>query len=279
LPGVTPKLFINAGLYNADAVILDLEDSVPAGEKDAARLLVRNALRAVDFYGAERMVRVNQMPAGLEEMRMLAHHGVDTFVLPKVEQSAEVAEAARILDEVQQETGVDIALAPIVESAAGVINAVEIARASRRIVALAIGLEDYISDIGAVRTAAGRESEWACSQVLNAARAAGVQPLASVYTDLADSAGLRQWAQEMRMRGFEGIGCLHPGQITVVHQVYAPTAEEVDEAESIVAAYAQAGASGSGVTAVGGRMIDLPVVKRAQRTLALARGAQAEERV
>jgi citrate lyase subunit beta / citryl-CoA lyase len=274
LPGVTPKLFINAGLYGADAVILDLEDSVAAGEKDAARLLVRNALRAVDFYGAERMVRVNQLPAGLDDMRMLAYHGVDTYVVPKVEQAAEVVEAAGLLDEVQQESGVDVALVPIIESAAGVINAVDIARASRRVVALAIGLEDYITDIGAVRTAAGRESEWACSQVLNAARAAGVQPLASVYADVADTVGLRQWVQEMRMCGFEGAGCLHPSQIAVVHQVYTPTMEEVDEAETIIAAYMQAVARGSGATAVAGRMVDLPVVKRAQRTLALARGGE-----
>lgn len=273
LPGVTPKLLINAGLYGADALVLDLEDSVPAAEKDTAALLVRNALRAVDFYGAERMVRVNALPGGLAEMRLLAPHGVDTFVLPKVEQADEVAAAAGLLDEVQAESGADIALLPIVESARGVLNAYAIAAASPRVAALAIGLEDYVSDIGALRTPGGRESEWACGQVLNAARAAGVQPLASVYADVADAEGLAAWVRAQRRRGFEGIGCLHPSQVRVAHAALCPSAAEIEEAQAIVGAYEEALAAGSGATAVGGRMVDLPVVKRAQRTLALAGGA------
>jgi citrate lyase subunit beta/citryl-CoA lyase len=276
LPGVTPKLFINAGLYGADAIILDLEDSVPPGEKDAAQILVRNALRSVDFYGAEKMVRVNQLPAGLAEMALLATHGVHTFVLPKIEQATEIVDAAVLLDQMQQTHGVDIKLAPIIESAAGVLNAAEIARASKRVVALAIGLEDYVTDIGARRTLGGRESEWACSQVLNAARAAGVQPLASVFAGVADEAGLREWALEMRRRGFEGIGCLHPSQVAIVNQVYTPAGHEIDEAAAIVAAYEQGLAQGSGATALAGRMIDAPIVKRARRILALAQaGSQA----
>jgi citrate lyase subunit beta/citryl-CoA lyase len=270
LPGVTPKLFINAGLYGADAIILDLEDAVPPGEKDAAQILVRNTLRSVDFYGAEKMVRVNQLPAGLAEMTLLAPHGVHTFVLPKIEQATEIAHAAALLDRLQQEHGVDIKLAPIIESAAGVLNAAEIARASKRVVALAIGLEDYITDIGARRTSGGQESEWACSQVLNAARAAGVQPLASVFAGVADEAGLRGWAQEMRGRGFEGIGCLHPSQVAIVNQVYTPAGHEIDEAVAIVTAYEQALAQGSGAIALDGHMIDAPIVKRARRILALA---------
>jgi len=273
LPGVTPKLFINAGLYGADAIVLDLEDAVPPGEKDAARILVRNALRSVDFYGAEIMVRVNQLPAGLAEMTQLAPHGVHTFVLPKVEHGLEIVQAATLLDQLQQEYGVDIRLAPIIESAAGVLNAAEIARASRRVAALAIGLEDYITDIGARRTAEGRESEWACSQVLNAARAAGVQPLASVFADVADEAGLQVWALEMRRRGFEGIGCLHPSQVAVVNHLYTPASDEISEAAAIITAYEQAVAQGSGATALSGHMIDAPIVKRAQRILALARAA------
>ncbi len=276
LPGVTPKLFINAGLYDADAIILDLEDAVPPGEKDAAQILVRNALRSVDFYGAEKMVRVNQLPAGLAEIALLAPHGVHTFVLPKIEQATEIVDAAALLDQIRQEHGVDIKLAPIIESAAGVLNAAAIARASKRVVALAIGLEDYITDIGARRTPDGQESEWACSQVLNAARAAGVQPLASVFAGVADEAGLREWALEMRRRGFEGIGCLHPSQVAIVNQVYTPAGHEIDEAAAIVATYEQGLAQGSGATALAGRMIDAPIVKRARRILALAQaGSQA----
>jgi citrate lyase subunit beta/citryl-CoA lyase len=207
LPGNTPKFFVNAGLHRPDAIILDLEDAVPPSEKDAARLLVRNALRAVDFYGVEKIVRINPPPDGLDEIETLAVHGVQTFLLPKVEQAATVRAAADLLDQLGYDA---IELIPIIESARGVLNAYPIAAASERVTALAIGLEDYTADIGARRTAGGRESLWAQSQVVNAARAADVQPLASVYSAIDDEAGLRAWLADARGLGFSGAGCLHP---------------------------------------------------------------------
>jgi citrate lyase subunit beta / citryl-CoA lyase len=274
VPGAIPKLFINAGLYRPDAIILDLEDSVAPAEKDAARLLVRNALRVVDFCGAEKMVRVNPLPQGLADIRSLAAHGVHTFVIPKVEQPEDLNAVDHLLDELAHEITDEIYLLPLLESAAGVMNAAPIARASKRVVALTIGLEDYITDIGAQRTRQGRESGWACAQVLNAARAAGLQPLASVFSNVDDSAGLQSWAQEMRMLGFEGIGCLHPRQIPVVHTVYIPTHEEIAHAEQVLASYKQALEQGQGVASLNGKMIDAPIVRRARRTLALAGSPQ-----
>lgn len=267
LPGNTPRFFINAGLHRPDAIILDLEDSVPPPEKDAARILVRNALRAVDFYGAEKFVRVNAPPAGLHEIRLLAPHGVHAFLLPKVEDAATVRAAADVLDRLDLH---EIALIPIIESARGVLNAVAIASASPRVNALAIGLEDYTADIGAQRTSAGRESLWAQSQIINAARAAGVQPLASVYSAIDDEAGLRAWIAEARALGFTGAGCLHPRQVRIVHAAFAPTAAEMEQARRIVAAFE---AAGGGASAVDGQMIDAPVVERARRVL---RGAEIE---
>jgi citrate lyase subunit beta/citryl-CoA lyase len=263
LPGNTPKFFINAGLHRPDGVILDLEDAVPAAEKDAARLLVRNALRAVDFYGAERMVRVNALPAGLEDMRALAPHGIDTFLLPKVETPEEINAAAHLLEEL----GAACFLIPILESAKGVINAWSIATASPRIVALAIGLEDYTADLGAERTADGRESWWARSQVVNAARAAGIQPLTSVFANIDDEAALLQWIKAERALGFVGAGCLHPRQIGVVHQAFAPSAAEVATAHRIVMGFQAAQQQGLAVANVDGQMVDAPVVARAQRIL------------
>jgi citrate lyase subunit beta/citryl-CoA lyase len=272
LPGNSPKFFINAGLHGPDAVILDLEDSVPPGEKDAAAILVRNALRAVNFYGAEVMVRVNGLPAGLAEIRLLAPHGVQTFLLPKVETPDEVVAADRLLAElaaVGQVAG-EIYLIPIIESARGALQAWPIAAASPRVVALAIGLEDYTRDIGAQRTPEGRESLWARGQVLNAARAAGIQPLASVFADVDDAQGLRAWAEAERGLGFEGVGCIHPRQVRVVHEAFRPSAAEVEQARRIVAAFDAAQAAGLGVVAVDGKMVDAPVVERARRTLRLA---------
>jgi len=270
LPGNTPKFFINAGLHGPDAVILDLEDSVPPFEKDAARILVRNALRTVSFYGAEKMVRINQLPLGLEDVRALAAQGVHTFLVPKVETTDQIRDVDALLAELRAD---EVYLIPIVESALGVLNAYPIATASPRVAGLAIGLEDYTTDIGAQRTREGRESQWACGQVINAARAAGVQPLGSVFSDVDDVEGLRAWTQEARGLGFDGVGCIHPRQVRVVHDAFAPTDQEIERAQRIMVAYEQAVATGRGVVAVDGKMVDAPVVERARRVLAMVNAA------
>jgi citrate lyase subunit beta/citryl-CoA lyase len=270
LPGNTPKFFINAGLHKPDAVILDLEDSVTPEEKDAAQILVRNALRVVNFYGAEKMVRVNPLPRGLDDARTLIPHGVHTFLIPKVEE----AEHVRAIDRLITESDHEIFLIPIIESARGVLRAFEIASASPRIVALAMGLEDYTRDIGAERTAEGQESLWARSQIVNAARAAGVTPLGSVFSAVADEKGLYAFARAARALGFEGIGCLHPRQVRVAHAAFAPTPEEIEQACRVALAFKQARVLGLGVVALDGKMIDAPVVERAYHTIRLARALE-----
>ena len=269
LPGNTPRFFINAGLYKSDAIILDLEDSVPPDEKDAARIMVRNALRAVDFYGAERMVRINAGTMGLDDVRATAPHGAQAYLLPKVEVADEVRAVSVMLDVLQQAGDLlyPIQLIPIVESAKGVLNASEIASASPCVAALAIGLEDYTTDIGAQRSADGRESLWARSQIVNAARAAGVQPLASIYSDVDDIAGFVRWVQEAKQMGFDGVGCLHPRQVAPAHVALAPSVADVERARRIVAAFDDAKAAGQGVVSVDGKMVDAPIVERAQRVL------------
>jgi citrate lyase subunit beta/citryl-CoA lyase len=267
LPGNTPKFFINAGLHKPDAIILDLEDAVSPDEKDTAQILVRNTLRAVNFYGAEKMVRINPLPQGLENARALIPHGVHTFLLPKVEEPDEV----RAIDQLINESGKEIFLMPIIETARGMFRAFEIASASPRIIALGIGLEDYAKDIGAERTAEGRESWWARSQIINAARAAGVTPLASVFADVSDEAGLRAFVQDARAMGFEGIGCLHPRQVPVAHLAFAPTPAEIENACQIIIAFNEARARGLGAVALNHKLIDKPIVERAQRTVRMAR--------
>ncbi|MCH9033339.1 MAG: HpcH/HpaI aldolase/citrate lyase family protein [Planctomycetes bacterium] len=161
-------------------------------------------------------------------------------------------------------------LMPIIESALGAIRSYEIATASDNIVALAIGLEDYTADIGTQRTPEGRESFWARSQVVNAARAAGIQPIDTVYSDVADLDGLRDSVVEAKSLGFDGKGCIHPRQIAVIHEAFAPSPKELEYAQSIVAAFEEAQKDGLGVVSLGSKMIDPPVVKRAQRVVRLA---------
>jgi len=272
LPGNEPKFMVNAGLHKPDGIILDLEDSVAPLEKDAARVLVRNALRQIDFYGAERMMRINQLPAGLEDLKFIIPHNVHVILIPKCESAEQVREVDAAVSSLAGDAGVavQVYLMPIIESAQGALRAYEIASASPRNVALTIGLEDYTADIGAARTVEGRESFWARCQVVNAARAAGIQPIDSVFSDVADEAGLMQGVLEAKSLGFEGKGCIHPRQIAVIHKGFAPTDDEIEKAKKIITAFEEAQARGSAVTVVGSKMIDPPVVKRAQRILQLA---------
>jgi citrate lyase subunit beta/citryl-CoA lyase len=272
VPGSEPKYFINAALHGPDAIILDLEDSVHPGEKDAARLLVRNALRAVDFLRCERMVRINQLPLGLEDLDEIVPESPDLILIPKVENPEQMVEAGARIADIKADYGITrpIWLMPILESALGIENALAIAQASETIVALTIGLEDYTSDLGVVKTPAGAESLYARQRVVNAAHAAGVQAIDSVFGDVGDIEGLRVWGLNSRALGFEGMGCVHPVQIPVIHDAFAPTPLEIERARKIVAAYNDAHQKGLGVVSLGSKMIDPPVVQRALKLMARA---------
>ena len=270
LPGDNPKLMINAGLYGADGVILDLEDSVAPSGKHDARFLVRNALLYNDFMGAELMVRINQLPAGLDDLPYIVPVPLNMILIPKCESAGDVKAVDEIIQSLKGGPGRNIWLMPIIESAGGVIHAYEIASASPNVVALTIGLEDYTADIGAERTTDGMESFYARSAVVNAARAAGVQPIDSVFSGFDDPGLLGSLALRARAMGFEGMGCIHPLQVPVVNASFNPSSGEIEKAKKIVAAFEEAVKSGIGVIAIGSKMIDAPVVKRARRTIDLA---------
>jgi citrate lyase subunit beta/citryl-CoA lyase len=264
---------INAGLHHPDGIILDLEDSVHPDEKDAARLMVRNALRSVNFGNAERMVRINQLPLGIEDLTAVVPEGPDLILIPKVEGAAQVEEVEERIRDVcaTQGDGKPIWLMPILESALGIENAFAIARAAETVVALTIGLEDYTADLGVVKTTQGDESLYARTRLVNAARAAGIQAIDSVYGDVGDTEGLVTWARRSRGLGFEGMGCIHPRQIGPIHAAFAPSSEEIERALRIVSAFDEAQAAGLGVVRLGTKMIDPPVVLRAQRLVRNAR--------
>jgi citrate lyase subunit beta/citryl-CoA lyase len=272
LPGNEPKYFINAGLHKPDGIILDLEDSVAPLQKNAAQLLVRNALRSVDFYGCERMVRINQLPKGLDDLKYIVPHNVHVVLIPKCESADQVKEVDVEIKRLKKikKISSNIYLMPIIESALGVLKSYEIASASKNVCALAVGLEDYTADIGTQRTEDGRESFFASSMVVNAARAAGVQPIDTVYSDVTNMEGLRESVIEAKSLGFVGKGCIHPRQIDVVHKGFAPDEKEIEKAKKIVLAFEEAEKKGLGVVSLGSKMIDPPVVKRAQKTIELA---------
>ena len=273
LPGSEPKYYINAALHAPDAVILDLEDSVHRGEKDAARILVRNTLRAVDFGSCERMVRINQLPLGLEDLAEVLSESPDLVLIPKVEEPEQVREADRMIGEIKARHGIgrQIWIMPILESALGIEHAFAIATSSENVAALTIGLEDYTADLGVAKTAEGHESLYARSRVVNAAHAAGVQAIDSVFSDVADMDGLRRWAEASRAAGFEGMGCIHPGQIRVIHEAFQPSAVEIDKAQKVVAAFEEAQSRGLAVVSLGSKMIDPPVVHRALKLVERAK--------
>jgi citrate lyase subunit beta / citryl-CoA lyase len=272
LPGNSPSLMLNAGIHHPNGIILDLEDSVAPDKKDEARLLVRNALCQVDFYGAERMVRINQLPAGLADLDEVVPHQLHLVLLPKCEHGSQVVRVAdhirNILKAHRQDR--EVFLMPIIESCLGVENAFEIATSSEAVVAMAIGLEDYTADLGVGRSESGKESLYARTRLVNACKAAGIQPIDSVYSDVANMEGLKNNVSTSRALGFEGMGCIHPRQIPVIHEAFIPGKEEIEKARRIVEAFEEARARGSGVVALGSKMIDPPVVKRAQKTLDLA---------
>jgi citrate lyase subunit beta/citryl-CoA lyase len=272
LPGNSPGLMINAGLHSADGIILDLEDSVAPEKKDEARILVRNALRQIDFCGAERMVRINQGKRGLEDLQYVIPHNVNLILIPKCESALYVNQVEEEIESIKKKCNLrdPVFLMPIIESAMGVENSSEIACSSGNVVALAIGLEDYTADLGVARTIEGNESFYARTRLVVAAKAAGIQPIDSVFSDVADMESLRQNVRISKSLGFEGMGCIHPRQISVIREGFAPDETEIEKAKKIVLAFESAKLRGLGVVSLGSKMIDPPVVARAQKSIDLA---------
>ena len=272
LPGNQPDFFANAGLFGADCLILDLEDSVAPTRKEEARILVRRTLEThADFFrGAELVVRINPLsgPWGAADLAELALVLPQAILLPKCEGPEMVRELGSELDRLEAAAGDAhgrTRILPILESARGVLAAAAIASASDRLAALCFGAEDFTADIGVPRTGAGTESLVARQTIVLAAKAAGLQALDSVFADTADEEGFAAYCAASRAMGFDGVGVIHPRQIAAANRAFSPTSREIEEARAIVAALAEAEAAGSGVASRGGKMIDAPVALRASR--------------
>lgn len=271
LPGNTAKFIINACVHHPDAVILDLEDSVPMDKKTDARILVRNALRVNDFLGAEKMVRINQLPAGLEDLEFVIPQGVHTIVIPKCQSVEDIKSVEESISGIDGDhKNENIFLLPIIEDPQGLMKAYDIARSSDKVAAMAIGLEDYTASLGVKRTKHGDETKFARNYLVNAARGGDAQPLDSVFSDVADQEGLREFINTSKMMGFAGMGCIHPRQIKIIHDELAPAEGEIEDAQRVAMAFEDAVKKGQTAISLDNKMIDPPVVKRAYRVLEIA---------
>ncbi|PLR47908.1 citrate (pro-3S)-lyase subunit beta [Chimaeribacter arupi] len=276
IPGANAAMLSTSFVYGADAVMFDLEDAVALREKDSARLLVFHALQHPFYREVEKVVRINPLdtPFGLADLEAVVRAGVDIIRLPKTNNVEDVqqleAEVARIEAACGREVGSTRLMAAI-ESAQGVVNAVAIARSSPRMVAIALAAFDYVMDMQTSR-GDGSELFYARCAVLHAARVAGIAAYDVVWADVNDDAGFLREVGQVRRLGFDGKSLVNPRQIALLHQAYAPTQQEVDDARDVVAAADDAARQGLGVISLNGKMIDGPIVLHAQRVLSRAAG-------
>ncbi len=273
-PGNNAGVLQNAGIYGADSLIFDLEDAVSIYEKDAARLLVRNVIRTIRFP-CEVGVRINHIstPWGYDDLEVILSAKPDFIRLPKCEDAEEMKRIDDIVSKAEARYGYpegSIRLMAAIESPRGLRNAYAIATSTSRMMALAIGGEDFATSLKTTKTKDGTELLVAKSLIVFAAREAGISPIDSVFSDLNDEEHFIKETELAKQLGFDGKSCVHPRQIELVHRVFTPTEKEVEQAQRILKAYREAIARKSGVVAVDGRMIDAPMITRAHRTLAYA---------
>ena len=275
VPGVRPDMLQKAPNYPVDALVPDMEDSVPVEEKDRARETVARMLPHLAATGLAVIPRTNSLGTGLlmaDAAAVVGPH-IAAVTVGKIGSAWEVEQVCSVLEVLERAAGRPVGstrLLPWIETAQGVANAAEICRASPRIAAVCFGADDYTADMGVPRSADGVELLHPRSVVAVAARAAGIPALDTPYTDFRDAEGLRREAALARQMGYRGKFAIHPGQIEAINSAFAPSPEEVEEARRIVSAYEAARAQGHGATSLDGRMIDAPVVQRARNVLALA---------
>lgn len=276
--GNNPANVMDAHLYGSDSIMFDLEDSVSIKEKDSARFLVYNALKTMDYGGVETVVRINGLdtPFGRADLEAMVRAKPDIIRLPKAEKAEDVIEVDNIISEIEKNIGMEVGTTKMmaaVESPLGVINAYDIAKASKRLVAIAIGAEDFVTNMKTTRSPEGVELLLARSQLVLAARAAGIYALDTVYSNIKNDEGFIDEVKLIKQLGFDGKSVIHPRQIGLTHKIYTPTEKEINNAMRVVDAINEAEEKGSGVIALDGKMIDGPIVDRAYRVLELAKAA------
>ena len=275
LPGNTPNVIQNGDVLGADAVIFDLEDAVSPAEKDAARILVRNTMRYMDFRGCEIIVRINSLdtPYWKADIEAILPYRPALILLPKTGTAQDILAADAYMTEVEAKLGFEnntVGLMPLIETALGVENAFAISTASSRVRALFLGAEDLTADLRCKRTKEGREIEYARTRLVMAARAAGIDVYDTPFTDVNDDEGIVVDATLAKALGFSGKASISPRHVEVINQVFSPSQADIDYAYEVMDAIALAKAQGKGAISLKGKMIDAPIVTRAEQTIAMA---------
>ncbi|MFC1864203.1 HpcH/HpaI aldolase/citrate lyase family protein [Chloroflexota bacterium] len=275
VPGNQERRLEKARSVPADALILDLEDSVPPSEKDTARQMVAASIEGLASDGQQIFVRTNSLPTpyAIPDIKAVVTKGLRGICLPKSESADDIHKAEALLAEAEKEAGLEAGstgLLALVETPKGIINAYEVASASSRILGITFGAEDYALEMGINRTKEGSEIYYPRMTIALACHAANVLAIDCVYTDVRDNEGLVKEMRLVRQMGFQGKLVIHPDQVSPVNQNFIPSNEDITYAKRVVAAFEVAVSQGQASTSLDGKMIDAPVAERARKLLALA---------
>ncbi|HHP3929215.1 TPA: citrate (pro-3S)-lyase subunit beta [Streptococcus pyogenes] len=277
VPGANAAMLRDAPLFGADSVMFDLEDSVSLKEKDTSRALVHFALKTFDYSSVETVVRMNGLDScGALDIEAVVLAGVNVIRLPKTETAQDIVDVEAVIERVERENGIEVGrtrMMAAIESAEGVLNARDISKASKRLIGIALGAEDYVTNMKTRRYPDGQELFFARSMILHAARAAGIAAIDTVYSDVNNTEGFQNEVRMIKQLGFDGKSVINPRQIPLVNEIYTPTKKEIDHAKQVIWAIREAESKGSGVISLNGKMVDKPIVERAERVIALATAA------
>ena len=278
VPGANAAMLRDAPLYGDDSVMFDLEDAVSLNEKDSARTLVHFALKTFDYSAIETVVRINGLDTvGALDIEAMVLAGVNVIRLPKTETAQDIIDVAAVITQVEEENDLPVGTTKMmaaIESAEGVLNARDIATASDRLIGIALGAEDYVTNMKTRRYPDGQELLFARSMILHAARAAGIAAIDTVFSDINDTDGFIAETTRIKQLGFDGKSVINPRQIPLVNGIYAPSKAEIQQAKEVIWAIREAESKGSGVISLNGKMVDKPIVERAERVVALAKAAK-----
>ena len=278
VPGSNAAMAKDAHIYRSDAIMFDLEDSIDVNEKDSARFLVYHALRTLNYEGIETVVRINGLdsPYGKQDVEAMVNARPDIIRLPKTESAGDVQDVEALVAQHEKAAGIpegSIGLMAAIESPLGVLNAYQIAVSSTRLIGIAFGAEDYVTNMKTSRSKGGEELFFARCQIVIAARAAGIYALDTVFSDLNDEEGFIAEVRTAKQLGFDGKSIISPRQIRPVHDVFMPTTEEIEGARRIMRGILEAKKKKSGVITVDGKMVDKPMVDRAERVIEMAKAS------
>ncbi len=274
-PANEPKMYLSAPLFKPDCIIFDLEDAIPVREKDSARALLCEALQFFDFGDIEIFVRINALstPFGNSDVLDTVAAGIRRIRLPMCETAQHVVELDTILQKLESSMSLPegcIKIQCAIETPKGVLNAAEIATASQRIISLSFGAEDFTRSLGIERTLPNKALDHARCQLALVCSSLGIDAIDTVWADLKDMAGFEAEVEEAKRIGFKGKSCIHPKQVQAVHKIFNPSPEAVEHSLKVISMAARAFEQGIGVVTVDGKMVDLPVIHKAERIVNLA---------